>query len=202
MFGRKRARTHTEQLLDELAESYGHLKMAAGHAAGGAAEKVTPPYDRARNVAARGWYTTKDAFTPLYEQMKDGAANARKEYQVSKKKRWPALFGLLAAGAAVGAVGAMVARRRRAASQWDSYEPLPAIDDLGYGSDESGKMSPAKKVTAGAASVADSVSSGAGKIADSLHEKSGRSDNKGTFAPFADEGSEDASKSNAKNTNP
>lgn len=59
VFGRnKPERTQTEQLLDELTESYGHLKLAAGHVAGGAAEKLTPPYDKARNVAARRWTTT------------------------------------------------------------------------------------------------------------------------------------------------
>ena len=90
MFGRKQQRTQTQLLMDELAESYGHLKSAAGHVAGGTAEKLTPPYDKARNAANRGWYTTKDAFAPLYVQMREGAANARKEQQV-KKNRWPVL---------------------------------------------------------------------------------------------------------------
>lgn len=184
MFGRKElARTHKRKLLDELTESYGHLKLAAGHAAGGAAEKVTPTYDKARLVASRGWHTTKDAFNPLYSQVKEGAANARKETQVSKKNRWPALVGLLAAGAAVGAAGAMVARRRRiSTTQWDEYEPLPTPEEPAYGSTaDSAKdrvsaatSSATKKVTEGAASVADSVSTQAGKIAETLHEKAER----------------------------
>jgi cytoskeletal protein RodZ len=113
----------------------------------------------------------------LYEQMREGAANARKEQQV-KKNRWPVLVGLLAAGAAVGAAGAMVARRRRTAAQWDEYDPMPAVSDASYGSPSgssaaASKMSSATdKVTTSAANVAESVSSQAGKVADSLHEKS------------------------------
>ena len=188
MFGlSKPSRTQTEQLLDELAESYGHVKLAAGHVAGGAAEKITPPYDKARNAASRGWIYTKDAFSPLYEQVREGAANARKENDVGKGNRWPTLVGLLAAGAAVGAAGAMVARRRRAAAQWDEYEPMPAIDDIGYGAESQmadtskDRMSSAtKKVTAGAASVAETVSEKSGKIAETLHEKAGTSGSSGT----------------------
>ena len=158
MFGRgKPSPTHKEQLLDELAQSYGHLKLAAGHVAGGTAEKVTPSYDKARNSASRGWGTTKGAFAPLYEQVRQGAANARKEYVVAetKKNRWPMLMGLLAAGAAVGAAGAMVAKRRRAAS-WEEFEPLPEDDEFGYGTADTAPAS--HKVTQGAASVADKLS--------------------------------------------
>jgi hypothetical protein len=135
---------------------------------------LTPPYDKARVVATRGWGTTRDTFAPLYEQMRDGAANARRGYVVvEKKSRWPMLMGLLAIGAAVGAAGAVAARRRRAAAaEWDEYEPLGGID-TGYGMTDS-KSSPTQKLASGAASVADSVSSGAGKLADSLHNRSAR----------------------------
>jgi hypothetical protein len=191
VIGRSTARTHSEQLMDELAQSYGHLKMAAAHAAGGAAERITPGYDRARNAASRRWYTTMDAFAPLYEQVREGAANARRE-QHMKRNKWPMVAGLIAAGAAVGAAGAMIARRRRVAGQWDEYEPMPSLEESPYGE---AKPSAAHRVTAGAASVADSVSSQAGKLADSLHERarpSGSptaapaSTSEGTFAPFAE----------------
>ena len=173
MFGRnKPSRTHTQQLWDELMESYLHLKLAAAHAAGGAAERITPSYDRARDSASRRWHTTRDAFSPLYDQMREGAATARKKNQMAKRrKKWPVLFGLLAAGAAAGAAGAIVARRKRTAAEWDEYEPLPAMAERGYDTSES---SPGKRMTAGAASVADSVSNQAAKVADTLHEKSGR----------------------------
>jgi len=78
VFGRKQPpRTHARQFRDELGETYAHLRLAASHAAGGTAERLTPPYDRARYAANRGWTTTKDAFAPLYEQVRSGAANAR-----------------------------------------------------------------------------------------------------------------------------
>jgi hypothetical protein len=144
--------------------------MAAGHVAGGPAEKLTPPYDKARGAASRSWNTTRDTFNPLYQQMREGAANARREQEMSRKNRWPVLVGLLAAGAAVGAAGAMVARRRRAAAEWEDYDPMRSIDDA-YHSVEP-KLTSTQKVTAGAATMADSVSAQAGKIADSLHEKS------------------------------
>jgi hypothetical protein len=177
VFGRKREqRSHGQQLMDELNESYAHLRLAAGHAAGGAAEKLTPTFDRASTWASgsanKGWSTTRDAFAPLYHQMRDGAANARKEYRVSstKKNRWPMLVGLLAAGAAAGAVGAVMARRRQAAAQWDEYDPMPAVTGTPYGTESH----VGHKVTASAASVADSVSAGAGKIAESLHDRAGK----------------------------
>jgi len=191
VFGRKESRTHTDQLLDELAQSYGHLKLAAGHAAGGAAEQLTPPYDKARNAASRGWSSTRVAFAPMYEQVKDGAANARqKEPDVSdrRKSRWPVLAGLLAAGAAVGAAGAMIAKRRRATKEWDEFEPDQMLDEPGYGLESTGTGSPdaardkasaaahtaGKKVAAGAAAVASGVSSQAGKLADALGDKAAR----------------------------
>ena len=55
---------------------------------------MTPSYDRARNAASRGWGGTKQAFTPMYEQMRDGASNARGMSMMSmekgKKSRWVA----------------------------------------------------------------------------------------------------------------
>lgn len=178
MFGRN-AKTHSERMRDELVESYGHLKMAAAHAAGASAEQLTPPYDKARSAATKGWVSTRDAFAPLYETMREGAKNARSkaEKNVAENRRtWPVLLGFLAAGALIGAAGAMIARRRRLARQWDEYEPS-ALEDTGAVSATdaaSGKVSAAtKKVAGGAAAVADSVSTQASKLADTLHEKAG-----------------------------
>jgi cytoskeletal protein RodZ len=200
VFGRKDSRTHTDELLQELAESYGHLKLAAGHAAGGAAEKLTPPYDKARNTASRGWLSTRDAFAPVYEQMREGAANARRGAELSGKRNrsWPVLMSLLAAGAAVGAAGAMIARRRRAAQRWDEFEPEELLDEPAYGRHESpdaisaaadiaerasNKASSAtKKMSAGAAAVASTVSTQAGKLADRLSDAADTSDSPGVPA--------------------
>ena len=190
MIGRSKSRTHSEQLVDELGQSYLHLKLAAAHAAGGAAERVTPSYDRAREMAARRFGTTKGTFSPLYDQIREGAANARgangrRELEM-KRNKWPVVLGLVAAGAAAGACGAMIARRRRVASQWDEYEPMPSLEESPYGEHKS----TSQRVSESAASVADSVSAQAGKLADSLHERSRPApsgtmpDN--TFAPFAE----------------
>jgi hypothetical protein len=207
VFGRNTSKTHSEQMRDELIESYGHLKMAAAHAAGAGAERVTPTYDKARDVATKGLVSTKDAFAPLYETMREGAksARAKAEKNVAHNRRtWPVLIGFLAAGAAIGATGAMIARRRRLASQWEEYDPS-ALDDTRDDSTKgmkdaadaaSGKVSVAtKKVTAGAAAVADSVSAQAGKLADTLHEKAGSSarsaaDTAGDLAEKAAEGAQ------------
>jgi hypothetical protein len=173
VFGiRKPSRTHSQLLMDELAESANHLRLAAAHAAGGAAEKLTPGYDRARNVAARGWSSTRVAFQPVYEQAREGAANARRTQPGHQRSRWTFVAGILAAGAAVGAVGAVMTRRRHTAA-WDEYEPLGA--ETGYGTTEEHRMTGAtRKVAAGAASVAGSVSNQAGKLADSLQHRSGQ----------------------------
>jgi hypothetical protein len=175
VFGRKNSRTHREQLIDELNESYGHLKLAAGHAAGGAAESITPTYDRARNVAARGLVSTRTAFEPLYTQVREGASQARERAMTRKPNRGPMLIGLLAAGAAVGAAGAIVARRRRAASQWDEYEPLGELEPGYLPSDRmpsSSKPSAKEKVSQGVAAAAEGVAQKAGKVADSLRSSS------------------------------
>jgi gas vesicle protein len=162
---------------DEIIESYGHLKMAAAQAAGASAEQLTPPYDKARHAATKGWVSTKDAFAPLYETMREGAKNARAkaEKNVSENRRtWPVLVGFLVAGAAIGAAAAMIARRRRLAEQWEEYEPT--LDDATDTMKDAaaGKVAVAtKKVAGGAAAVADSVSTQAGKLADTLHEKAG-----------------------------
>ena len=92
----------------------------------------------------------------------------------NRKTRW-GLIGLLAAGAAVGAAGAMFARRRRAAAaQWNQYEP--GIDDIAFADaatdvGDGVVAATTKKVAAGAAAVAESVSTQAHKLADTLHEK-------------------------------
>jgi hypothetical protein len=175
VFGRNgRSRTHTQQLVDELMESYDHLRLAAGHAAGSAAERVVPPYDRARGVASRGLNTTRGTIGPLYGQVRDGATIMQRGRRVPKRRRWPMLVGLLAAGTAVGAVAAMMARQRQTAAQWDDFEPLPSIDDLGY---RTGSPPGGRKMAAGAASMADSAANQAGRIADALHERAERDSN-------------------------
>jgi hypothetical protein len=128
----------------ELNEGLGHLWQAAAHAAGGMGAAVGPKWDsakgnippgigKARHLAAHGLDTTMAAFAPLLEAARTGAETATKKARKTGKikagtkesgmsrKRTTMLVGLLAAGAAAGAAGAMVARRRNRA-KWDEYE--------------------------------------------------------------------------------
>jgi hypothetical protein len=94
---------------------------------------LPPGIGKARHLAAHGLDTTMAAFAPLLEAARDGATSAtRKARKAGKykagtkesgmsRKRTTMLVGLLAAGAAAGAAGAMVARRRNRA-KWDEYE--------------------------------------------------------------------------------
>lgn len=218
--GKLQPKTHGQQMRDELAESIGHLKLAAAHVAGGAAEKLTPTYDRTRRLTARGWNSTRGGIAPVLHQMRDGAANARRRLNPestlkvsvkskSKSKRGrtkPALVGLLAAGAVAGAAGAVITRRRRAAQQWDEYQP-GHTDPASSGGGVSHLGRTAKdKVTAGVATAADKLSDTAGKVSEKLHERSGdlgasaasgADHTASTFSQFAEEADEFSARTNA-----
>src|SRR5690606_12559907 len=170
VFGRKPAKTHRELMMDELAESYEHFRQAASHMAGGAAERLAPRYEKARGVASKRMSAARGAVNPLVQQMREGAASARMTIDVrpqkkqKKRRRWPRLMGLLAAGTAVGAAGAMSMRRRRAA-EWEEQEAIPPIEYGERAGTEEQKA--AEKVAAGATSRAEAASQKAGKMAES-----------------------------------
>jgi hypothetical protein len=143
VFGRRQVKTHSQLMRDELSEGFGHLWQAAAHAAGGVGATVGPKWDSAkehfppragsmRNAAAHGLDSTLAAFMPLMDAARTGAANATKKAQKARKmagkkesgmsrKRATILVGLLTAGAAAGAAGAIIARRRNRA-RWEEYE--------------------------------------------------------------------------------
>jgi hypothetical protein len=143
VFERRQVRTHSELMRDELSEGFGHLWQAAAHAAGGIGATVGPKWDSARehlpartgsmrDAAAHGWESTLAAFVPIMEAARTGAATATRKAQKARKKamkresgrsrrRATILVGLLTAGAAAGAAGALMARRRNRA-KWDEYE--------------------------------------------------------------------------------
>jgi hypothetical protein len=143
VFGRRQVKTHSQLMRDELSEGFGHLWQAAAHAAGGIGSTVGPKWDSAkghlprntetmRDTAAHGWESTVAAFVPLMEAARTGAETATKKAQKARKKamkkesgmsrkRATILVGLLTAGAAAGAVGALIARRRNRA-KWEEYE--------------------------------------------------------------------------------
>jgi hypothetical protein len=157
MFRRRQAKTQGRLMIDEFNESLEHLRLAVGHAAGGAADLVGPKLETARTsvkpgvrkanrataatvvplaIAARsGVRSGLRGGTRHAEQAakaaRKGAKAARKGALRSKAKlmreeprmrRWPMMLGgLLVAGAAVGAAGAIIARRRANRDQWEEY---------------------------------------------------------------------------------
>jgi hypothetical protein len=85
-----------------------------------------------RDAAAHGLDSTVAAFTPLVDAARTGAANATRKAQRARRKamkresglarkRATILVGLLTAGVAAGAAGAIIARRRNR-SRWEEYE--------------------------------------------------------------------------------
>jgi hypothetical protein len=103
VLGRREVRTHRQLMRDELGEGFDHLWQAAGHAANGVGATVGPRWDSARERL------------PWVVRM-------REEEAARQGRRTRILIGLLTAGAAAGAVGALLARRRTR-SRWEEYEP-------------------------------------------------------------------------------
>lgn len=101
-------------LRSELGESVSHARRAAGYAAIGVRDalqpKLVPAKQRARNTAAK----LKRTRTQQEQQ------------PVPARPRRPRLFRLLMMGALIGAVGAVILRRRRE-RQWESYDPIEAV---------------------------------------------------------------------------
>lgn len=94
--------------------------------------KSTP--QKLGNMASQGWTTTVAVLSPVADAARQGAAKSAKLVPAKpptrdgKSKSSPdsktpvGLLSLLAAGAAIGAAGALVARRRNRA-RWAEYQP-------------------------------------------------------------------------------
>jgi hypothetical protein len=150
MFRRRQAKTQGRLMREELGESFEHLRLAVGHATGGAANLVGPRFGSAKRSVKPGLRkanrATAATVVPLAlaassgvrkglrggaRQAEQAATAARKGALKGKAKlmreeprmrRWPMLLGgLLAAGAAVGAAGALIARRRANRDRWEEY---------------------------------------------------------------------------------
>lgn len=131
---------------DEFTESFEHFRQAVGHAAEGAADLVGPRVGAARRSLRPGLRrangATVAAFLPIARAARTGArSGARQAEQVARAaskgarvgkaklmreeprvRRWPMMLGgLLVAGAAVGAAGALITRRRANRNQWEEY---------------------------------------------------------------------------------
>ena len=119
MFRRRQVKTHRRLAREELGESLGHLRMAAAHAADGAAGALAPRVQYARQAVVS---RASDGIESLMS-----SNGSRKKKKARKKgtgmtgKRWPMVVGgLLATGAVVGVAGALV-KRRRSQPIWDEY---------------------------------------------------------------------------------
>jgi cytoskeletal protein RodZ len=201
VLGIGRRKNRSRLVKDELNESLEHLRQAASHAAdgvnttvapriGAARAYVAPATGRMRKTASRGWDTTVATLTPLAAAAVVGARKAKaKNLKAMKKqepprarRRLPRLAGLLAAGTAVGAAGALVMRRRRQ-QQWDEYDPSQALESMrsdtasmidttrnkvegAMDSTAARAQAKADKVGAGAEQAADRVSSTTDRMAD------------------------------------
>ena len=132
MFRRRQAKTHRVQMREELGQSFDHFRQAASHAASGTANLIGPRYESARKSVKKSAgpsvrkanRATAAAVLPLAiavgRNARKGKAKVMREQQSTR--RWPmVLGGLLAAGAAVGAAGAVIARRRANRDQWEEY---------------------------------------------------------------------------------
>ena len=187
MLGIGRRRSHRELARKELNESLDHFMQAATHIAGGmgaavgprvtaARGYVTPTAGRMRNAASQGWGSTVVAMAPLASAAKDGARSAgnmarraksrnKREAEVGRR-RWSMLAGLLAAGAAVGAAGAMVLRRRK---QWEEYDPTRTLEAMHENADSA--IDSARDTVN---RTAESGASAAGRSMDSAKAATGR----------------------------
>jgi hypothetical protein len=150
MFRRRQAKTQGRLMREELGESFEHLRLAVGHATGGAANLVGPRYDSARRSVKPGIgkanRATAATVVPLALAARSGVrtglrGTARQAEQAAKAarkgalkgkaklmreeprmRRWPMLLGgLIAAGAVAGVAGTIIARRRANRDQWEEY---------------------------------------------------------------------------------
>ncbi len=139
----KRAATHAAGGLGaSVGPSLGNVKDTAMNKTTTARDVVMPVAGRVSNVATQGWDSTVAAFAPLADRARQASEHGTKLDAKRRNKRdgkapkvvaistttetetttHTGLYALLATGVAVGAAGALVARRRTRA-KWAEYEP-------------------------------------------------------------------------------
>jgi hypothetical protein len=139
MFRRRQVKNHRTLMRDELGESFDHFRMAVIHAKDGTASHMGPRISATRQSVAptlrKASGATVASVGPLAlaarKSAKSGVRQAERAARTGRAKlmreeprvrRWPKIMGgLLVAGAAVGAAGALVARRRANRSRWEEY---------------------------------------------------------------------------------
>ncbi|GIG57885.1 hypothetical protein Lfu02_22570 [Longispora fulva] len=146
---RRKTLSRGEQISNELGECRDHLRGVASLIAGGAAEKLAPRVDQAR-----------DLVSPRVERAREaalhGLESATARLGGKPRSRWPMLVGVLGVGVLAGAAAALVMSRRNA--RWDEYEPVHVL--------EFDDESPAEKVR----TVADNLRDTAGDVRDKAKE--------------------------------
>jgi hypothetical protein len=190
VLGIGRRKSHRELARNELNESLDHFMQAATHMAGGVGAKmgpgvsaargyVKPTAGRMRDAASHGWESTIAAIAPLASAAMDGARSAgdvarmaqfRKQREAERRrKRWSMMARLLGVGAAAGAAGALILRRRK--QQWEEYDPTHALEpvrDDAHSAIDSAQESINRTAESGASAAgraADRVGGAAGKMA-------------------------------------
>lgn len=211
MFRRRQMKTHSRMMREELEQSLEHFRMAAAHAAGGTALALHPTVNAAKRSVKPGLRKARGAtvatITPIAVAARSGAERAQRKAEVAARsarrsalrgkakltgkeprvKRWPMMLsGLLIAGAAIGTVGAIVARRRANRTQWEEYGAsrttsgrTDSMMDSAKSTMEAGKdkvQSLADSAKERAADLMSSTSSGSDKGSD-LYGKAGSSPN-------------------------
>jgi hypothetical protein len=106
---------------EEFGEGFDHLRMAAAHAAGTAAGLIAPRLDTMRERLEPGLDRSKDMARGSARRAKKVARRATgKKKEAGMAKRWPMVVGgMMVAGVALGAVGALLSRRRQ--RRWNDY---------------------------------------------------------------------------------
>jgi hypothetical protein len=170
VFATMRRKYRSRRMKRELGQSVDHFKRAATIAAHetsatvgpkitAAKGRVQPTATKARDTATQSWDSALATLTPLVASAAEtarhvglptaevGRKSRRKAKQLKRRergRRGTKLFGLLLAGAAVGAAGAYVVRMRRR-EQWDEYNPsnpvaapVAGADDAAFEPDLSG----------------------------------------------------------------
>jgi hypothetical protein len=117
---------------DEMGETFDHLKQAASHGADTVSTAVRPRMSAAKTMAmgtAAGAMARMAAAKKHRAQQRGEAGHKgmpmmgrkKRAREMARHQRGRRLAGLLAVGAAVGAVGALIGRRRQRTS-WEVYD--------------------------------------------------------------------------------
>ncbi len=137
MFRRRDVKRQGRLARDELSESLEHLRMAAAHVASGAAQALAPGLGSAKKAASEGVDSlveaARDSARSAGAAARKGKAKVMKTEPAKARRRWPKIAsGMLVAGAAAGATGALMSRRRNRQDPWHEYgtsRSQPGIGD-------------------------------------------------------------------------